>query len=170
MKNTFYFIYLLLIIGFWSCNRDKNNDSIKKESKELVSEDIIKKDPSVIQVQFAPDIILSWNTKNRLEEDTSYHTIKNDRQKIYKLIESISDEEDLNVPTCVKEETLKKGDVAFLYLIRIYNVPPAKCFKMQFCLPDQMCESLLGYLKRNRKEAQQKLKIYLQTEEFGEKH
>lgn len=70
----------------------------------------------------------------------------------------------VNVETKLKSTKLKKGDLAFLYLIKLDKIYYFECLQIQFDVFSKNSsypDSLVDYLENNRKEAQKKMSICL---------
>ncbi len=145
------FLLLVLILGF--CKANPVQMSLNNSPKEYLKEEI--------QIVFSKDIKLKWDiAKSRFVKDSYYENIKNNRELIKKLFNSITDTTDLKIKTDTKTNTLKKGDIAFLYLNETGEIQLYKCLKIQFDILDKsrIPYGLLDYLETNRVEVAKKAK------------
>ena len=145
------FLLLVLMLGF--CKARPTLSPLNNFPKEYLKKEI--------QIVFSKDIKLKWDiAKSRFVEDSYYKNIKNNRELIEKLFNSIIDTTDLKIKTDTKTNTLKKGDIAFLYLNEIGEIQLYKCLKIQFDILDKsrIPYGLLDYLETNRAEVAKKAK------------
>ncbi|WP_392564865.1 hypothetical protein RHO13_05775 [Orbus wheelerorum] len=159
-KYSIIVIILFSSIFFANCSqkRDDTNKNQIHINQEIVQP--IKND--TILVKLDDDIILKWDVvSDQLIENENYINISTDKNKIKTIVNSICNDEDLGIKVQTKKENLKKGDVAFLYLIRTRKIYLFSCLKVQFDVYDKNYKyayGLLDYIEEYRLEVQNKVK------------
>ncbi|PUB34712.1 hypothetical protein C8J95_102380 [Elizabethkingia sp. YR214] len=149
---------------FFGCSQ-KNESKISQIEKRQIRETKKEKynSSNIIIVNFDNKITLKWDAAhNMLVKDTSYYEILKNKKKIEIISNSISNNEDLKVKVCSKEEAnLKKGDVAFLYLLENQKIYLFSCLKLQFDVINKNCKypvNLLNYIEKQRFKVQKQIK------------
>ena len=162
MKNLILIYYMCMF--FIGCN--ENNTAREFTNNEgTITVDSKKNKKNILHIDFGDNIILSWdNLEDNFIIDQYYMDIKKDKKKIKILLDNISNNQLLNVATKLKSTELKKGDIAFLYLIKLDNIYYFECLQIQFDVISENYlypDSLVDYLENNRNEAQKKMSVCL---------
>ena len=149
---------------FIGCN--ENNTAREFTHNEgTITVDSKKNKKNILHIDFGDNIILSWdNLEDNFIIDQYYMDIKKDKKKIKILLDNVSNNQLLNVATKLKSTELKKGDIAFLYLIKLDNIYYFECLQIQFDVISENYlypDSLVDYLENNRNEAQKKMSVCL---------
>ncbi|WP_128330594.1 hypothetical protein [Apibacter sp. HY039] len=117
----------------------------------------------IIPVKISAKVSLNWNTiTNTIERDSTYNTIKADKEKLKYLLNNIINEEKLNIKVCSKKEFLRKGYIAFIYLMRLNYIQPVQCLKLQFYTFESDCQYFLGlldYIENNREDVSRRVNL-----------
>jgi len=144
MKNRIHYIVIILFIAV--CNFSSgavNNLCVEEKHKQ-----------DTIKVEFGNQFVLYWNyEKSEIIRDENYYNILKNRKDIRALAYFIPNEEIVCDFVCSKETPLKKGDVAYLFLIRNMLAYPAQDLGMQFDCFEKNCKypgDLLDYIEENR--------------------
>ena len=169
-------IYVILLLFIMVCSRGDYliYNAVKGrvlDSKNHISNQIFnqKIKDSVISVSFEDGIILHWNTiTHQFIKVEEYKKILNDNKKISLLIENIKNNEDLNIDICSKETGLKKGDIAFLFLLKNNKIELFLCLKRQFNTIDEcgIPGGLLDFLEQNRINVSEKIRQCYKYKKF----
>ncbi len=156
---------LLFTISVMSCEKEKNVEALQKKVFETLKKNQPKiSKEKILSVHFGSNITLKWDVaQSRLIEDSEYDSIKNEAQKISILMDNISNAEDLNVKECSKSENLKKGDVAFLFILYFFTHNKElkyPCLHGQYDFIDDGCyypRGLLYNLEKDRIAAKKRM-------------
>lgn len=147
---------LFLLLFLYSCSLNTNKDNTKN---------IVTESNGLIKVYFNNTRFILWNKiNNKILEDSNYIFFLHDKSLHNNLIQSICDTNNLKVQVCFKEKELKKGDIAYIMLDRIYKIPLFNVFNRQFDAYNLNCEypiDLFNYIENNRLEVKNKLMNYL---------
>ena len=131
----------------------------------MITLDTKKNNENILNIEFGDDIVLSWDSlEDNFIIDQYYMDLKKDKKKIKVLLDNITNNQLVNVETKLKSTKLKKGDLAFLYLIKLDKIYYFECLQIQFDVFSKNSsypDSLVDYLENNRKEAQKKMSICL---------
>jgi|GEM_PF-1756036 len=172
MKKIFLIITCFILIGCKCSNEQKSKNKNDIFEKSLSStEDTSRIEfgnltEDTIKIEFGNQFVLYWNSKeNIIIRDDNYYNIKKNKSNIIALSKFISNEDIICKRVCSKENALKKGDVAFLYLEENQIIALFRCLQIQFdtytyCkYPD----GLLDYIESNRALVYQKVQNYLKS-------
>ena len=133
---------MVLSLSFCKVDTPKNDKKPHTKNKE-------------IEIIFSENIVLKWDVdNNKFKKGYFYQKIKKSNENLLFLKKSITDTTDLGVRVCSKKKSLKKGDIAFLYLQDIGKIQLYSCLKIQFDVFEEKCpfpEGLLDYIEDNRK-------------------
>lgn len=162
MKNLILMCYMcLFLIG---CHANNPAPELSNNG-ETITVDNTKNPKKILHIDFGDNIVLSWNSvADNFIIDQYHKDIKKDKKKIKILLDSITNNQLLNVATKLKSTELKKGDIAFLYLIKLDNIYYSECLKIQFDVISENSsypDSLLDYLENNRNQTQKKMQLCL---------
>ena len=120
-----------------------------------------------IKVEFENKFLLYWDCLNhKIIEDENYFAILKSKNNIRSMACFIVNREVVCNFVCSKETTLKKGDIAYLFLIKNKFIYTFECLKMQFDSFEKNCKyptSLLDYIEKNRNLVFQKVMVYLDS-------
>ncbi|PQA89888.1 hypothetical protein B0A69_21635 [Chryseobacterium shigense] len=161
--KNFSFGLVLMPFLLFGCFKKESRMFIKKsivnESIESEKNDVVQ---DVIAIIFDKGVQLKWNVvKNKIIKDSTYNEILKDKKKIEILVNNISNNEDLKIKLCSKKTaTLKKGDIAFIYLYENKKIYLFTCLKTQFDVVNEACEypdELLDYIEKNRFKVQKQI-------------
>lgn len=135
----------------------------------------IKKQSSINQIENG-DVLISlndsisfhWdNQKYKFVEDSLWKLLENDYQNLEPvLIDLILDTNESQAKICSIERNLYKGDLSFLVLDKINNLPYIDIFHTQWDSFDVDCNypgGMLWYINKNRSEIKQSVSNYLLT-------
>ncbi|QAR30262.1 hypothetical protein EQP59_02250 [Ornithobacterium rhinotracheale] len=160
MKRILYILLTLLslLIILINFKFDKNQNVFRNHIPNQIFSQKVK--DSVISISFENGIILHWNAvTHQFIKVEEYKKILNDNKKINLLIEGIKNNEDLNIDICSKKTRLKKGDIAFLFLLKNNKIEIFLCLKRQFDTIDECgipC-GLMDFLEQNRIDVSEKI-------------
>ena len=157
MQN-YFFILSIIILG---CTQPK----IKSISSNIDGQVLSF---SAIHILLFDDISVTWNSStNDFEKDIFYKKLQKDIHK-YKFIltNMIADTTDVNVSVCRNKYKLFKGDVAYILLDKLIDLPKFKIFNMQFDVYDEKCKNLhyefIDFIQKNRLFVKNKVKKYFE--------
>lgn len=150
----------LIFFGCSQKNESKISQIEKRQTRETKKEEY--NTSNIIIVNFDNKIALKWDVvNNTLIKDATYYEILKNKKKIEIISNSISNNEDLKVKVCSKEANLKKGDVAFIYLLENQKIYLFSCLKLQFDVINKNCKypvNLLNYIENQRFKVQKEIK------------
>jgi len=120
---------------------------------------------SVYTVQLKNGISFRWsNTKSMIIKDGLLDSTLQAYPNIKKqLVHQILDNTKVPAMVCTMDKNLRKGDLAFLLLLEIGDIPLLKVFQIQWDSYKYNCfypSGLMKYISNNRKEAKEKLEQY----------
>lgn len=172
MKKIFLIIICFILIGCKSSNEQKSknkNDTFGKSlssTEDTSSIEFGNQTEDTIKIEFGNQFVLYWySLNNEILKDENYYKIKKNKSNIMALSKFISNEDIICKRFCGKENALKKGDVAFLYLEENQIIALFRCLQIQFdtytyCkYPD----GLLDYIESNRALVYQKVQKHLKS-------
>lgn len=121
-----------------------------------------------ILVNLSNEVSFKWsNVSHEIVEDKLFLKIKKQFSQHYlSIVEDISNTTLTKAIECTSHRQLPIGDLAFLLIDKINNIPYFSVLGTQLDAFTNGCEypkSLFDYLKFNRLEAKSKLKVYLEN-------
>lgn len=109
---------------------------------------------STLLVNICEGVSVKWNlTNDHVILDDNLRLIKGNLKLILEILEEVGDTTSMNLSVCSKDKILVKGDVAFLLLHYLNEIPMYSCTKIQFDFTPPNCfyaEGLLNYVHKNR--------------------
>lgn len=169
MKNFMYILkYLFLVIVFFGCSPSKNPEIGSDTSKVGL---VLKGNYShsdTVQVYICDTISINWdNCNNDIIEDTYYAAaIVYYNESKCRMTEAIINSNVTSAKICNLDRNLFAGEVAFLFIDKLENLPYASIFQVQFDVLTIDCPYLYGIpegIYENRYSWSHKICVYLQS-------
>jgi len=147
--------YLTIIMILFSFNI--SHDQVRNTTNDFLclTNEINPINGNVVKIEFNSQI-LYWDTINsKIIKDENYFKILNCKDNIISLAYFIVNEDIVCNFVCNKNTTLKKGDVAYIFLRENLLVFDGACLGIQFDSWDIDCQyshGLLDYIESHRKQ------------------
>ncbi|MES2430944.1 MAG: hypothetical protein V4556_08405 [Bacteroidota bacterium] len=176
-------LLFFLVFGF-ACSREKKN--VKSEENNSFNDKIYSKvdtskinifnkpipnmkvNDSIILISIFRGVEIHWNKRtNSIEEDSLLKKITQQFQD-YKiaLADEIENTFKTKIYVCPDGEELMAGDIAYLIIDKIVQIPVLKIMGVQFDLYQNECPypvSFFGFLKKQRAFVSKNVKDYLKS-------
>ena len=148
MKKKLYTAFLLFIaVCIFCSDAEANNRCLEKQLDKKHKQDTIK-------VEFENQFTLYWDCVNhKIIRDDNYYGILENKENVRAIGFFITDKKKVCNFVCSKKKSLKKGDVAYLFLSENGFVYEAKDLGEQFDVLYSDCRypyGLLDYIEKNR--------------------
>jgi hypothetical protein len=148
-------IYLISILALFTFHKDKVKINPNFQMQQF---------GDVILIHLTKDIYINWSNKTYdVVDDSLSNAIKlNFLDKRKTLIDLILNDTKTPAKACYKDMNLAIGDIAILLINKSEHLPFYKVFQIQFDV--LVCKypfGLFEYFERNRKEAKNKVELYL---------
>jgi hypothetical protein len=150
------FLLFVTAVSLMACKkssvREERSDRSTEKNTERVVKDALVKDPLI---EISTKMLVHWDAEEeRIRQDSLFmHLSRNFEDYKFELINSISDTSSTRVSACYKQNQIRKGDIAFMVLSEVRDIPLFKVFRVQFDVYDVNCrypEGLFDYIEENR--------------------
>lgn len=116
-------------------------------------------------IEINPDIIFYWdNSTSEIVKDELWSTLKANYYKFKRtLINEVSNQKLTEAEVCYVEGKLTKGQMAFIALDQLEDIPYFTVFKMQYCVIHLGCpyaDGLIESIVHNKKASKQLMKYF----------
>lgn len=149
--KTFGLLLLVNLITLGSIFKCSDADQVSKTESATTEtgnekDEIVSHQPDTLQIEFDGGIQILWdNVNDKIVKDENYHSLTQKPINI-NIVNSITDTTFVSNNVCSKHSSLKKGDIAFILLMKSGQIAIARDFNMQFDCGEENCPYLYGIL------------------------
>ena len=150
--KTVFITLMLSLFTLSSILKCSDADRPSKQESDVISmpesdvNDAVKHQSDTLLIEFDGGIHILWdNVNDNIIKDDNYDSLSQKPINI-NIVNAISDTTFVSENVCSKHSSLKKGDIAFILLVRLNQIAVARDFEMQFDYGEENCPYFYGLL------------------------
>lgn len=175
--KTLSFLLLFILMGVCKCSDVQTSRIESNMASKTVSEEdkTLTHQSDTLQIDFEGGISLLWDKVNdNIIRDSNFYSLSQKPINI-NIVNAIVDTTFVSENVCSKHSSLKKGDIAFIFLMRSHQILIGHDFNMQWDVIRNHCPyfcGLLDWVEDNREYIKEVIlkKYFVGKKIYGKEH
>ena len=155
LNRTIFLLFVLIVLST-ACDQSsvregRSDKSMGKNAAKTVKETLVK--DTLIHITSKISIHWNANEKRIIKDSLSMHLRRHFDEYKFELVNAISETSSTHISACYKQNQIRKGDIAFMILEDIRNIPLSEVFQVQFDVYEANCRYPVGlfyHIEENR--------------------